>query len=49
MRRGSNQLFLTMRIPGETLVDALAKESPAGKLWIVGPDRLRIHEEAESE
>jgi len=33
----------------ETLIDALAKELPSGRLWIVEPGRLRIHEEAESE
>lgn len=42
--RGPNQLFPTMRILMETLVDALARESPAGRLWIVEPGRLRIHE-----
>lgn len=47
--RGPNQLFPTMRILVETLIDALARESPAGRLWIVEPGRLRIHEEAEGE
>ena len=47
--RGPNQLFPTMRILVETLIDALNKESPAGRLWIVEPGRLRIHEEAEGE
>ena len=47
--RGPNQLFPTMRILVETLIDALARESPAGRLWIVEPGRLRIHEETESE
>jgi len=47
--RGPNQLFPTMRILVETLVDALNRESPAGRLWIVEPGRLRIHEEAEGE
>ncbi len=47
--RGPNQLFCTMRILMETLIDALARELPAGKLWIVEPGRLRIHEEADSE
>ena len=32
----------------ETLIDALAKESPLNKLWIVEPGRLRIHEETEA-
>jgi predicted nuclease of predicted toxin-antitoxin system len=47
--RGPNQLFSTMRILVETLVDALNRESPAGRLWIVEPGRLRIHEETEGE
>jgi len=45
--RGPNHLFPTMRILVETLIDALARESPAGRLWIVEPGRLRIHEETE--
>ena len=47
--RGPNHLFPTMRILVETLIDALARESPAGRLWIVEPGRLRIHEETEGE
>ena len=47
--RGPNHLFPTMRILVETLIDALARESPAGRLWIVEPGRLRIHEEIEGE
>ncbi len=43
--RGPNQLFVTMRVLIETLIDALVKESPTNKLWIVEPGRLRIHEE----
>ena len=46
--RGPNQLFATMRILIETLIDALVKESPLNKLWIVEPGRLRIHEETEA-
>jgi len=45
--RGPNQLFATMRGLIETLIDALVKESPTNKLWIVEPGRLRIHEETE--
>jgi len=45
--RGPNQLFVTMRVLIETLIDALIKESPLNKLWIVEPGRLRIHEETE--
>ncbi|MCL0079706.1 DUF5615 family PIN-like protein [Dehalococcoidia bacterium] len=47
--RGPNQLFPTMRVLVETLIDALTRESPAGRLWIVEPGRLRIHEETDSE
>ena len=43
--RGPNQLFVTMQVLMETLTDALVKESPSNKLWIVEPGRLRIHEE----
>ena len=43
--RGPNQLFPIMRILVETLIDALTRESSAGRLWIVKPGRLRIHEE----
>ena len=45
--RGPNQLFPTMRILVETLIDAFTKESPVGRLWIVEPGRFRIHEETE--
>lgn len=45
--RGPNQLFPTTRLLVETLIDALTTEAPAGKLWIVEPARLRIHEETE--
>jgi predicted nuclease of predicted toxin-antitoxin system len=47
--RGLNHLFSTMRILMETLIDALDKESPTDKLWIVEPGRLRIHGETEKE
>jgi len=47
--RGPNQLFPTIRILVQTLIDALNRESPTGSLWIVEPGRLRIHEEAETE
>ena len=47
--RGPNQLFPTTRLLVQTLIDALTAESPAGKLWIVEPGRLRIHEETSSE
>ncbi|MBT9139893.1 MAG: hypothetical protein DDT30_00465 [Dehalococcoidia bacterium] len=47
--RGPNQLFPTMRVLVQTLIDALTRESPAGRLWIVELGRLRIHEETEGE
>ena len=47
--RGADHLFPTMQILIQTLIDALRKESPAGRLWIVEPGRLRVHEETESE
>jgi len=46
---GPDQLFPTMRIPLETLIDALARESPDGRLWIVEPGHLRVHEETDTE
>ena len=42
--RAANQRFVTGRILVETLVDALRTETPTGRLWIVEPGRLRIHE-----
>ncbi|MCL0075856.1 DUF5615 family PIN-like protein [Dehalococcoidia bacterium] len=42
-------LFPTMRVLVETLIDALTREWPAGRLWIVEPGRLRIHAESDSE
>jgi len=47
--RGPNQLFSTMRVLVETLIDALTRELPDDRLWVVEQGRLRIHEEAESE
>jgi predicted nuclease of predicted toxin-antitoxin system len=43
--RGPNQLLSTTQLLVGTLIEALSKESPTGKLWIVEPGRLRIHEE----
>jgi len=45
--RGPNDLFSTMRILVETLARALINDQPVGKLWIVEPGRLRIHEPTE--
>ncbi|MBI2872405.1 MAG: DUF5615 family PIN-like protein [Chloroflexi bacterium] len=46
--RGPNQHFATMRLLVETLVSALRTETPRGRLWIVEPGRLRVHEESEA-
>jgi len=45
--RGPDDLFPTMRILVHTLVQALATDTPEGKLWIVEPGRLRIHDSSE--
>ena len=42
--RGPNDLFPTVRMLILTLVDALVGDTPAGRLWIVEPGRIRIHE-----
>ena len=42
--RGPDDLFPTMRILIRTLVNALATDGPSGRLWIVEPGRVRIHE-----
>jgi predicted nuclease of predicted toxin-antitoxin system len=42
--RGPDDLFPTVRILVQTLISALAIDSPAGRLWIVEPSRIRIHE-----
>nr|BAL57368.1 hypothetical conserved protein [uncultured Acetothermia bacterium]BAL58884.1 hypothetical conserved protein [Candidatus Acetothermum autotrophicum] len=41
--RGPDDLFPTMRILIQTLIQALASDTPQGRLWIVEPGRLRIH------
>ncbi|MCK4393616.1 DUF5615 family PIN-like protein [Candidatus Bipolaricaulota bacterium] len=46
--RGPDNLFTTMRILMETLVQALTGEQPTARLWIVEPGRFRIHEPPES-
>lgn len=45
--RGPDDLLPTLRILIQTLVQALSSDSPAGKLWIVEPGRLRVHEPVE--
>lgn len=42
--RGPDDLFPTVRILIQTLIEALTSESPSGHLWIVEPGRIRIHE-----
>ena len=43
--RAPNQYFGTIRLLVETLVNALRVETPTGRLWIVEPGQLRIHED----
>ncbi len=47
--RGPDDLFPTMRILVRTLIQALTKDTPTGKLWIVEPGRIRIHEPLDDE
>ncbi len=42
--RGPDNLFDTMRRLVTTLVEALRKDTPVGKLWIVELGRLRVYE-----
>ena len=42
--RGPDDLFATVNILIQTLIQALATDSPASHLWIVEPGRIRIHE-----
>lgn len=42
--RGPDDLFATARILVETLVNALTRDTPSGRLWIIEPGRLRVHE-----
>ena len=42
--RGPDDLFPTVRILVHTLVNALANDTPAARLWIIEPGRVRIHE-----
>lgn len=42
--RGPDDLFGTVKILIETLVEALIKENPLNQLWIVELGRVRIHE-----
>jgi predicted nuclease of predicted toxin-antitoxin system len=47
--RGPDDLFGTTRKLVETLMEGLKKEKPEGRLWIVEPERIRIHESIEEE
>ena len=42
--RGPDDLFGTVRILIETLIEALIKENSLSRLWIVEPGLVRIHE-----
>jgi predicted nuclease of predicted toxin-antitoxin system len=43
--RGPDDLFPTVKILMQTLLQALTSENPSGHLWIVEPGRVRIHED----
>ena len=43
--RGHNNLLGTTRSLIDGLVAALAYQSPYGRLWIIEPGRLRVHEQ----
>jgi predicted nuclease of predicted toxin-antitoxin system len=47
--RGPNDLFATTGKLVETLAEALKREKPEGRLWIVELERIRIHESPEEE
>jgi hypothetical protein len=47
--RGPDDLFATTRKMIETLVEGLKSEKPDGNLWIVEPERIRIHVSMEEE
>lgn len=47
--RGPDDLFSTTRILIQTLIQALASDTPVGKLWIIEPGRLRIHDPLDDE
>jgi len=42
--RGPDDRFPTLRLLVRTLIGALAKGEPSGRLWIIEPGRVRIHE-----
>ena len=42
--RGPDDLFPTVNILIQTLIQAFVRDNPAGHLWIVEPSRIRIHE-----
>ena len=43
--RGPDDLFPTVKILMQTLIEALTSENPAGHVWIVELGRVRIHED----
>lgn len=43
--RARNGLFGTVRELVDTMLKGLTKDSPAGRLWVVEPGKLRIHVE----
>jgi predicted nuclease of predicted toxin-antitoxin system len=47
--RGPDDLFATIRILVRTLIDGLKKGTPEGKLWIIEPGRIRVHEKMEED
>jgi predicted nuclease of predicted toxin-antitoxin system len=44
--RGPDDLFATVRILMETLIEALSRENPSRQLWIVEAGRVRIHDQS---
>ena len=42
--RGPDDLLPTIRILIHTLINALSTGTPSGRLWIVEPGRLSVHE-----
>lgn len=42
-------LFATMKILIRTMIEGFRNEIPNGKLWIVEPGRIRVHERSEND
>ncbi len=47
--RGPDDLLSTTRVLIETLISGLERADPKGQLWIIEPERIRIHENEETE